>query len=72
MVFAFEASLRSVRRANGADPPQWAGVGVDDRGRLLEYVAADLGDGNWLVYHAMVATPKILKELGLHERSTRR
>ena len=41
-------------------------VGTDARGRLLEMVAVQKGNGHWLVYHAMTPPSKrVLKELGL-------
>lgn len=63
VVAAFTASLRS--RPRNTDPLQWVGVGMDAKSRLLEYVAIEIGMGEWLVFHAMLATAKVLIEVGL-------
>lgn len=60
---AFLGALRS--RARDTDPVQWVGVGTDLQGRLLEFVAVELQPGTWLVFHAMTATKKVLREVGL-------
>lgn len=46
-------------------PPNWVGVGMDDRGRLLEYVAVQSGRSTITVFHAMKATAKVMMEVGL-------
>jgi sarcosine oxidase gamma subunit len=61
---AFVATLRKVARLD-TDPVQWIGVGLDGHGRLLEYVAIETGPDQWLVFHAMAATTKVLVETGL-------
>ena len=61
---AFRGTLRKVHRTD-TDPPQWVGVGLDGRGRLLEYVAVETGVDQWLIFHAMPATTKTLNETGL-------
>lgn len=60
---AFHGTIRS--RARDTHPIQWVGVGVDACGRLLEYVAVEIEPDGWLVFHAMVATTKVLVEVGL-------
>jgi hypothetical protein len=60
---AFEGTLRS--RARDTHPVQWAGVGTDAQGRLLEYVAVEDEPDGWLVFHAMPATKKMMIEVGL-------
>lgn len=60
---AFEEALRS--RGRDTDPVQWVGVGMDRKGRLLEFIAVEDEPDGWLVFHAMVATRKVLKEVGL-------
>ncbi|MCL2787379.1 MAG: hypothetical protein FWD59_02630 [Micrococcales bacterium] len=60
---AFDGALRS--RARDTDPVQWVGVGLDGRGRLLEFVAIETAPGQWLVYHAMPVTKSVLNEVGL-------
>lgn len=60
---AIRGALRS--RARDTDPVQWAGVGMDSNGRLLEFIAVEQESDGWLVFHAMTATTKVLKELGL-------
>lgn len=61
---AFAATLRKVARLD-TEPTQWVGVGLDGHGRLLEYVAIETGPDQWLVFHAMAATTKVLIETGL-------
>ncbi|CCH77652.1 conserved hypothetical protein [Nostocoides japonicum T1-X7] len=63
IVYAFENTLRT--RARDTDPVRWVGVGVDPHGQLLEYVAVEDEPGGWLIYHAMPATTKVLREVGL-------
>ena len=48
----------------GSDPPQIVGIGFDTAGRLLEW-AAEVRADELLVFHAMEATAKMLKELGI-------
>lgn len=64
-IAAFTATLRSVPREGTGFPPQWVGVGLDGNGRLLQYVAIDEGAERWLIFHAMPATTKVLREVGL-------
>ncbi|CUU66695.1 hypothetical protein [Corynebacterium variabile] len=59
----FMSALRS--RARDTDPVQWVGVGIDGNGRILEFNTVETGDGDWLVFHAMLATKKVLQEIGL-------
>lgn len=61
VIAAFEGALRS--RARDTHPVQWLGVGVDRSGRLLEWIAVAVEPEGWLVFHAMAATAKVLKEL---------
>lgn len=63
VVSAFENTLRS--RPRDTLPVQWVGVGTDPQGRLLEYVAVENEPDGWLVFHAMIATKKVLVEVGL-------
>lgn len=60
---AFEEALRS--RGRDTDPIQWVGVGMDRKGRLLEFVAVEDEPDGWLIFHAMVATAKVLNEVGI-------
>lgn len=62
---ALENTLRAVPRAGSGFPPQWVGVGLDRGGRLLQYVAINVGPDQWLIFHAMHATSKVLREVGL-------
>jgi hypothetical protein len=62
---AFQGALRS--RSRDTDPVQWVGVGMDGNGRLLEFVAVEVDDGDWLVFHCMAATKKTLYEVGLRK-----
>ena len=39
VIAAFEGTLRS--RARDTHPIQWVGVGLDRKGRLLEYIAVE-------------------------------
>ncbi|MGO1948609.1 MAG: hypothetical protein ACTH1D_03195 [Mycobacteriaceae bacterium] len=68
VITAFHGSLRS--RARDTDPVQWGGVGMDSHGRILEFVAAETADHDWLVFHAMAATKKTLYEVGLRRKET--
>lgn len=61
---AFSGTLRKVPRL-GVEPVQWVGVGLDGRGRLLEYVAVETGRDEWLVFHAMPAAKRTLREVGM-------
>ena len=63
---AFLGALRS--RARDTDPVQWVGVGVDTKGRLLEFIAIEENGGDWLVFHAAPATKGVLDEVGLGTR----
>ncbi|WP_277210623.1 hypothetical protein [Isoptericola croceus] len=67
VVAAFEGTLRKVSRTD-TDPLQWVGVGMDGRGRLLEYVAIEVGIDDWLVFHAMAASTKTMTETGLRRK----
>ena len=68
---AYAAPVASQPRL-GTDPPQYAGIGVDGKGRTLEWVGAEIGDGDLLIYHCMPATTKMRRELGLEgKRRTR-
>jgi hypothetical protein len=67
VVAAFRSTLRSSNRVRESGPPHIVGVGLDDHGRLLQYVAADCGDDQWLIFHAMLATKKVMREVGLFE-----
>ncbi len=62
VVAAFSGTLRRIPRVGTT---QWVGIGIDGRGRLLEYVAVENGADHWMVFHAMPATKKVLRELGL-------
>lgn len=54
------------RKREGLHPPQYAAVGFDAKGRLLETVAVyDPLNDVVLVFHAMRATWSVLNELGL-------
>lgn len=64
---AFHATVHKAPRID-TDPVQWVGVGIDGRGRLLEYVAVELRHGEWLIFHAMGATGAVLREVGLKGR----
>lgn len=64
---AFINTLRSTPRQGSGFPPTWVGVGLDNKGRLLQYVAINHGHDEWLIFHAMRATPKVLREVGLRK-----
>jgi hypothetical protein len=42
---------------------------MDTAGRLLEFVAVEEQPDEWLVFHAMAATGKVLREVGLGRSS---
>lgn len=62
---AYLNALRSMPREATGFPPQWVGVGVDGHGRLLQFVAVNERPNRWLIFHAMHATTKVLRELGI-------
>jgi len=64
---AFDSTLRKVERTD-TDPVQTVGVGMDGHGRLLEYIAIEQDNGDWLIFHAMLATTKVMVETGLRRR----
>lgn len=54
------------RKREGLHPPQYAAVGFDAKGRLLQVVVVyDPGRDTILAFHAMKATQSMLNELGL-------
>ena len=65
VIAAFTGTLRSVPRERTGFPPQWVGVGMDGKGWLVQYVAVNDGPDHWLVFHAVQATTKVLREVGL-------
>ena len=60
---AFLSAL--AKRARKTEPVQYVGVGLDDHGRLLEFVAVEQARDEWLIYHCAPPTKGVLKELGL-------
>lgn len=54
------------------DPPETMAIGYDPKGRLVEMIAFDAGNGSMIMYHANNAQKKFLRELGLSERNIRR
>ncbi|MDR0483484.1 MAG: hypothetical protein LBH13_10105 [Cellulomonadaceae bacterium] len=54
------------------DPAQWMGVGLDDSGRLLEYVAVEDGNDTWHIFHCCVVTEAAMIEVGLKPRGKKR
>lgn len=65
VVAAFTNSLRAVPREGSGFPPQWVGVGLDSKGHLSQFVAINAGTDEWLIFHAMPATTKVLRDVGL-------
>lgn len=62
---AWENQLKR-RMREGLDPVQFAAVGFDAKGRLLQVVAVyDPKNDAVVIFHAMRATCSMLKELGL-------
>ena len=59
---AWNTTLRSIPR--DTDPVQWVGVGIAD-GKLIEYIAIENNDETWHIFHAMKASKKTLREVGL-------
>lgn len=64
VIAAFTGTLRKAPRLD-TESTQWVGVGLDGRSRLLQYVAIETGPDEWLIFHAMPATTKVMKEVGL-------
>ena len=50
---------------DGTDPLRYVAVGYDEYGRLLEMIAVLDESDRWHVFHAVRATPKVLRELRL-------
>ena len=63
---AWEAALRSAARDTGR--VKRAGVGLDGRGQLLEFIVVEDRRDEWLIYHAMPVTKSVLEEIGLGGR----
>lgn len=61
---AFSGTLRKAPRLD-VEPVQWVDVDLDDRGRLLEYIAVETGPDDCLVLHAMPAAKGTLREVGI-------
>jgi len=64
-----EDALIAVRQAirtrpRMTEPRQWAGIGMDSNGRVLEFVAVELSEDEWLVFHVAHVTGKMRQELG--------
>lgn len=64
VIAAFEGALKSVARSRTI-PLSWVGIGLDNSGRLLEWIAVENEPSGWLIIHAASATKKTLKEVGL-------
>jgi len=65
---AFQNTLQKLRRWHQGEPPEWVGVGIDDKGRLLQYVANQDSPNSWFIWHCMAATDDVLIELELKPR----
>lgn len=68
--FADEDVAAAVRGAvrtrwRDTDPAELVGAGLDPKGRLMQFVAVAEEPGGWLVFHAMPATKRVLREVGL-------
>lgn len=64
--YSVQVAWRNVVRfmpREGTDPLRYVAVGYDEYGRLLEMVAVLDESDRWHVFHAMKATPKVLREL---------
>lgn len=62
---AFENAYAS-RPRKGPYPPQYISIGPDTHGRDVQVVSVWNADERaWVVFHAMPATRKALRELGL-------
>lgn len=64
---AWENLIRIQQRENTADE-QYFAIGIDGTGRALELTATRTEEGETLIFHAMKATQKACKELGLTNR----
>ena len=64
---AWRYAMKSRSRLD-KDPIQYIAVGVARDGRLLEMCAYKDQNDDYVVFHAMVATRKVLQELGLQRR----
>lgn len=62
---AFENAY-ATRTRGGPYPPEYVSVGPDHCGRDIQLVCVWRSEQRrWLVFHAMPATKKVLRELGL-------
>lgn len=62
-VTVFDSAIAKVARKT--DPVQYVGVGIDNNGRLLEFVAVERELDEWLIFHCAPPSKSVLKELGL-------
>lgn len=64
VVHAWEHAFAAHRR-NGSAPDVILAAGADLRGRVIEMLAAELPGRKVLVFHAMLITRSVIRELGL-------
>lgn len=57
---------KSMRR--NTEPYNYVAVDIVDRGRQLEMIAFLDKNSDWVIYHAMEATVKVVRELGMLRR----
>lgn len=50
------------------EPYNYVAVDIDDRGRQLEMIAFLDKNSDWVIYRAMEATVKVVRELGMLRR----
>ena len=63
VIKAWDNIQKSMRR--NVKPYNYVAVGIDGKGRQLEMLAFLDENSDWIVYHAMRATRKVLRELGV-------
>lgn len=67
VLHAWHYAIKSRSRLD-KDPIQYIAVGVARDGRMLEMCAYKNENDDYVIFHAMTATRKVLRELGLQRR----
>lgn len=63
---AWSHIIKSRRRNMVFDPTQYMAIGTDQQGRALEMLAfIDAQRQEWVIYHAMPASRKAMRELNM-------
>ena len=72
ILHAWENAYASQPRT-GPWPPQYVSIGPDRHGRDVQIVSVwDDDDCRWVIFHAMLATSGVRRELGVDRKKNRR